>query len=42
MKLVCDNHVLWWEPFEKIAEAILDGKLYKVSDSPLILPGVLR
>lgn len=42
MKVVCDNHVLWCEPFEKIAEAILDGKLYKVSDSPLILPGVLR
>jgi len=42
MKVVCDNHTLWCQPFEKIAEAILDGKLHTVADSPLILPGALR
>lgn len=41
MKVVCDNHVLWCEPFEKISDALLDGTLHKVADSPLILPGMI-
>ncbi len=38
MKVVCDNHALWCEPFEKLADALLDGKLYKAANSPLLLP----
>lgn len=41
MKVVCDEHSLWCEPFEKIADALLDGKLHTVAESPLILPSML-
>ena len=37
MKVVCDNHTLWCTPFEKIADALLDGKLHTVGDSPIII-----
>lgn len=38
MKVVCDNHSLWCEPFEKLVDALLDGKLHKAANSPLLLP----
>lgn len=39
MAVVCDACVLWCEPFAKVTEALLDGKLHTVADNRLILPG---
>lgn len=39
MKVVCDNHNLWCEPFAALADAIVDGKLHKLPSSPLLIPG---
>ena len=38
MAVVCDKCILWCEPFEKVAEAIVDGKYHTVADSPLLVP----
>lgn len=42
MAVVCDKCILWCEPFEKIAEAIVENKLHTIGDGVLILPGLLR
>ena len=39
MKVVCDNHNLWCEPFEQLADAIQDGKFHALPTSPLLVPG---
>lgn len=41
MAVVCDKCVLWCEPFVKVAEAILEGRVHTVSGSRLLLPGGL-
>lgn len=41
MSVVCDKCILWCEPFAKVAEAIVEGKLHKVANSPLLVPGKL-
>ncbi len=39
MKVVCDGPcALWCEPFEKLTDALLDGKIYRAKESPLLLP----
>jgi hypothetical protein len=38
MKVVCDNHNLWCEPFQALADAIDDGKWDKLPSSPLLVP----
>ncbi len=39
MRVVCDGPcALWCEPFEKLADALLDGKLHLAANSPLLLP----
>ena len=39
MKVVCDNHNLWCEPFAALADAISDGKFHALPSSPLLIPG---
>ena len=39
MQVVCDEHSLWCEPYEKLAEAIAAGQFHKLPSSPLIIPG---
>ncbi len=39
MKVVCDNHNLWCEPFAQLADAISDGKFHNLPSSPLLVPG---
>ena len=38
MAVVCDKCVAWCEPFEKIAEAIVEGKFHRLGDTPLLVP----
>jgi hypothetical protein len=39
MAVVCDKCSLWCEPFEKVAEAIVDGKYQQLrDDNPLLVP----
>lgn len=39
MAVVCDRCVMWCEPFEKIAEAIVEGKFHRLNpDNPLLVP----
>lgn len=42
MAVVCDRCVLWCEPFAKVTDALLDGKLHTVAENRLILPSMLR
>ena len=39
MAVVCDKCVLWCEPFQALADAVADGKFYKLAGSSLIVPG---
>jgi hypothetical protein len=39
MKVVCDEHSLWCEPFAALADAISDGKFHALPSSPLLVPG---
>lgn len=38
MAVVCDRCILWCDPFEKVAEAIIEGKYHTLGDSPLLVP----
>ncbi len=40
MAVVCDKCVLWCEPFSKLTDALLDGKLHTVAEHRLILPNM--
>ncbi len=42
MAVVCDKCILWCEPFAKVTEALLDGKLHTVAEHPLILPSMVK
>jgi len=38
MRVVCDQHSLWCEPFARLADAVADGKFATVASSALLLP----